>query len=326
MTIICFDKVVEHGHPAGVSGMSPYDELADLIARNTKQDGIHPTPITRLNLVRLSRPTAPLPTLYQPAVCIVAQGRKQAMFGHTVYVYDRSQYLVVSVDLPIVSQILEASAERPYLCVRLDLDPAMLAALLLEVEPAGPNGENGGSDRPPGFGLALSVLTPELLDAANRLLRLLETPSDIPVLAPLAEREILYRLLSGEQAARLRQIARADSKLQQISRAIRWIKRNYAEPFRIEAVAAEAGMSPSALHQHFKAVTAMSPLQFQKQLRLQEARRIILSQAVDAATAGYRVGYESPSQFSREYSRLFGAPPMRDIARLKTSPDLMFAA
>jgi AraC-like DNA-binding protein len=317
--------------------MSPYDEradriarktgeLADLIARNTEEDGIHPTPISRVHLFRSSRPTAPLPTLYQPGLCIVAQGRKQAMLGPTVYVYDRSQYLVISVDVPIVAQILEASAERPYLSVRLDLDPAMLAALLLEVEPIRPNCENGGQHRPPGSGLALSVLTPELLDAVSRLLRLLATPGDIPVLAPLAEREILYRLLSGEQAARLRQIAGADSKLQQISRAITWIRGHYTEPFSIEAVAAEARMSASALHQHFKAVTAMSPLQYQKQLRLHEARRIILSQAADAATAGYRVGYESPSQFSREYSRLFGAPPMRDVARLKTSPDLMFAA
>jgi AraC-like DNA-binding protein len=302
--------------------MSPYNELADLIARNAKEDGVHPTAIARVHLIRSSRPTEPLHALHQPALCIVAQGRKQVMLGSTVYVYDRSQYLVVSVDLPVVGQVLEASAGHPYLCLRLDLDPSMLAALLLEVGPTGPKGETDGA----GSGITLSVVTPELLDAANRLLRLLETPRDIPVLAPLAEREILYRLLLGEQAARLRQIARADSKLQQISRAISWIKRHYADPFSIEAVAAEARMSPSALHQHFKAVTTMSPLQYQKQIRLQEARRMILSQAVDAATAGYSVGYESPSQFSREYSRLFGAPPMRDFARLKASPDPVFAA
>lgn len=306
--------------------MSPYGELADLIARNTKGDGVHPTAITRVHLIRSSRPTEPLHALHQPALCIVAQGRKQVMLGETVYVYDRSQYLVVSVDLPIVGQILEADATRPYLCLRLDLDPAMLATLLMEIGSMEPKSRNGGSDQPPGSGLALSVVTPELLDAANRLLRLLTTPRDIPILAPMVEREILYRLLSSEQAARLRQIARADSKLHQISRAISWIKRHYTEPFSIEAVAAEARMSPSALHYHFKAVTTMSPLQYQKQLRLQGARRMILSQAVDAATAGYRVGYESPSQFSREYSRLFGAPPMRDIARLKALPNLVLAA
>ena len=306
--------------------MSPHEELTDLIARNTRADGVHATAIARVHLIRSSRPTEPLHALHQPALCIVAQGRKQVMLGQTVYVYDRSQYLVVSVDLPVVGQILEASAARPYLCLRLDLDPAMLAELLLEVGPAAPESGNGGAVRHPAAGLTLSVLTPELLDAANRLLRLLQSPRDISVLAPLAEREILYRLLSGEQAARLRQIARADSKLQQIGRAIGWIRRHYAEPFSIEAVAVEARMSPSALHQHFKSVTTMSPLQYQKQLRLQEARRMILSQPVDAATAGYRVGYDSPSQFSREYSRLFGAPPMRDVARLKASPDLVFAA
>jgi AraC-like DNA-binding protein len=317
---------MEYRLSAGGTGMSPHDELADLIARNTREDGVHPTAIARAYLIRSSRPTEPLHALHQPALCIVAQGRKQVMVGRTVYVYDRSQYLVVSVDLPVVGQILEASADRPYLCLRLDLDPAVLAALLLEVGPTGPKSGNGVSDRHPGSGLALSTLTPEVVDAANRLLRLLAAPRDIPILAPLAEREILYRLLSGEQADRLRQIACADSKLQQIGRAISWIRRHYTEPFSIEAVAAEARMSSSALHQHFKAVTTMSPLQYQKQLRLQEARRMILSGAVDAATAGYRVGYESPSQFSREYSRLFGAPPMRDIARLKASPDLVFAA
>jgi AraC-like DNA-binding protein len=165
--------------------------------------------------------------------------------------------------------------------------------------------------------VTLSVVTPELRDAAVRLLRLLATPRDIPTLAPLAEREILYRLLTGAHAATLRQIALGDGKLRRVARAIDWIKRNYREPFHIEALAAEAAMSPSALYAQFKAVTAMSPLQYQKQLRLQEARRLMLGQAMDAASAAYDVGYESPSQFSREYRRLFGEPPARDIARLK---------
>jgi AraC-like DNA-binding protein len=165
--------------------------------------------------------------------------------------------------------------------------------------------------------VAISTLGPELLDAAIRLLRLLDTPRDIPVLAPLAEREILYRLLRGDQAARMSQIACAASKLQQVNRAIGWIKRNFREPFSVDVLAAEACMSSSALHQHFRTVTGMSPLQYQKQLRLQEARRLMLCQAVDAAVAGHRVGYESPSQFNREYRRLFGAPPVRDIERLR---------
>lgn len=168
-----------------------------------------------------------------------------------------------------------------------------------------------------GPGMAVNPMDPQLLDAVIRLLRLLDSPHDIPILAPLVEREILYRLLSSEHGARLRQIALADHRLESVNRAISWLKRNYAEPFRIETVAREARMSASALHHHFKTVTAMSPLQYQKQIRLQEARRLMLAQAMDAATASHSVGYESPSQFSREYSRMFGAPPSRDIARLK---------
>ena len=236
------------------------------------------------------------------------------MAGSSVYVYDRAKYLIASVDVPIVGQILEASPAAPYLCLRLDLEPAVIGALMLEAKTPGE-----ASDAP-GPALSLSSITPELLDAAIRLVRLLAVPRDIPILAPLAEREILYRLLLGDQASKLRQIAFAESKLQQINRAIGWIKRNYREPFSIDSVAAEARMSPSTLHEHFKAVTSMSPLQYQKQLRLQEARRLILSQSLDAATAGHSVGYESPSQFSREYKRTFGAPPARDIARLRASP------
>jgi len=293
-------------------------ELAELIERFAGRDGIHATPIPRLFLIRASRPTLPLHVLHQPAVCFVAQGRKQVIVGDAVHVYDKAQYLIVSVDVPVIGQIQKASPRSPYLCLRLDLDPATLGALLLET------GRRAGEGRQAGPALGLSAMTSELLDAAIRLMRLLATPRDIAILAPLAEREILYRLLMGEQAARLQQIAFADSKLQQVNRAIGWIKRNFARPFSIDVIAAEACMSPSALHQHFKSVTAMSPLQYQKQLRLQEARRLILSDAADAATAGHAVGYDSPSQFSREYGRLFGAPPRRDVARLKTTSDLVF--
>jgi AraC-like DNA-binding protein len=210
--------------------------------------------------------------------------------------------------------VIEATPSEPYLCLRLDLDPAAIGALMLESKiPA------GDSDHP-GPGLSLSAVTPALLDAVVRLCRLLDAPGDVPILSPLAEREILYRLLLGDQTTKLRQIAVAESKLQQINRAIGWIKQNFREPFSIETVASEARMSPSTFHQHFKAVTSMSPLQYQKRMRLQEARRLILSQSHDAATAGHSVGYESPSQFNREYRRLFGAPPGRDIARLRNSP------
>lgn len=292
-------------------GTQQLDALAALVAGLCASDGVHQTAIPRLALIRSCQPTQPLHALHEPALCIIVQGRKQVMLGDRVYHYDRSQYLVVSVDLPVVGQVVEATQDEPYLCVRLDLDPVLLGAIMLEAG-AG-DAEASGA----GAGLALNPVAPALLDAILRMVRLLETPRDIAMLAPLAEREILYRLMTGEQAGRLRQIATRDSRLQQVNRAIGWIKGNYDKAFSVEALAQEARMSPSALHQHFKAVTAMSPLQYQKQLRLQEARRLILSAALDAASAGFRVGYESPSQFSREYRRLFGAPPLKDAARLR---------
>lgn len=290
--------------------------LASLIERNIDADGIHATAVPRLFLMRASQPTAPLHALHEPALCIVAQGRKQVMLAGEVYFYDPEQYLVVSVDLPVVGQVIGATPTAPYLCLRFDLDPGQLSALMTEVGQGATWNQQAGRLGP---GLSLSPVDPQLLDAAMRLVRLLETPHDIAILAPLIEREILYRLLSSEYSERLRQIAMADNRLRSVNRAISWLKRNYAEPFRIETIAREAHMSPSALHHHFKTVTAMSPLQYQKQLRLQEARRLMLGQSMDAATASHSVGYESPSQFSREYSRLFGAPPSRDIARLKES-------
>jgi AraC-like DNA-binding protein len=290
------------------------EELAGLIEQFTADDGVHQTAVPRLVLIRTAYPTAQIHAVQQPAVCIVARGRKRVMAGQQVFEYDPAKYLIASVDVPIIGQVIEASPEAPYLCLRLDLDPAAMGALMLEADMRRMDGEQ------PGPALSLSSVTPELLDSAIRLVRLLGNPRDIPILAPLAEREILYRLLTGEQAPRLRQIAFAESKLQQVNRAISWIKANFREPFSIEAVATEARMSPSTLHEHFRAVTSMSPLQYQKQLRLQEARRLILSQSLDAAVAGHAVGYDSPSQFSREYKRVFGEPPARDIARLRASP------
>jgi AraC-like DNA-binding protein len=287
--------------------------LAALIERNVATDGIQPTAIPRLFLIRSSQPTEPFHVLHEPALCLVAQGRKQVMLGGELYSYSREQCLVVSVDLPVVAQVIEASPETPYLCLRLDLDPGQLSSLMLET------GMGAPVHHRPGPSLTVSPVAPDLLDAASRLVRLLETPQDIPILAPLIIREVLYRLLSGEHSAQLRHIALADNRLQSIKRAINWLKLNYAEPFHIGTLAREARMSPSALHHNFKTVTAMSPLQYQKQLRLHEARRLMLGRAMDAATAGLSVGYESPSQFSREYNRLFGAPPSRDITRLRNA-------
>lgn len=284
--------------------------LTELIARCAKSDGVHETVIPRLALIRASNPSAPLYAVHKPAVCIITQGRKQVMLGEEIYAYGPERYLVVSADVPVVAFVTEATPDAPYLCFRLDLDPGLLGDLVLD-------SDLGRTDEAPGRSLALEQVTPELIGAAGRLVALLDAPRDIPVLAPLAEREILYRLLLGSQAPRLRQIANPNSRLQGINRVIGWIRRHYQEPLRIEDMAHVARMSPSVLHQHFKAVTAMSPLQYQKQFRLQEARRLMLAQAMDAATASQSVGYESPTQFSREYSRLFGAPPKRDVSRMR---------
>ncbi len=287
-------------------------ELTACLDRLTGTDGNHQTAVPELTLHRLSAPMPPVHGVLKPTFCITAQGGKLAVLGEETHVHDPARYLLLSVDLPLTVQIVEASPEDPYLGFCLDIDPRQIGALLLEMAPSGA-GEPAAAAR----GLSLSRTDAPLLDAVLRLLRLLDTPADVPMLAPPAVREILYRLLTGEQGQRLRQIAVHNSLTQRIARATEWIKRHYAEPLSIETIAQEVCMSASGLHHHFKAVTALSPLQYQKHLRLQEARRLMLSEALDAATAGYRVGYQSPSQFSREYRRLFGAPPRRDLARLR---------
>lgn len=287
-------------------------ELIELIEKySSGADGVHETGIPRVKLFRFSTPTEPLHALHEPAICLVAQGKKRVLIGDKALDYDSGRFLAASVDVPVVGQVIEASPEAPYLCFKLEIDRAMLAALAMEMGPA------ANDDVAPG--VALSPVTPELLDSALRLLRLAETPRDIAMLAPMAERELLYRLLAGEYGARLRQLAVADSKISQVNRAISWIKANFREAFSIDALASEARMSSSALHLHFKQVTSLSPLQYQKQMRLQEARRLIFAEAKDAASAAHEVGYDSPSQFSREYRRLFGAPPVQDVTRLRES-------
>lgn len=286
-------------------------ELATLIERSTGWDGMHTTAIAPLYLFRASQPTEPFAAVYEPALCLIARGRKQVLLADETYVYDPAHFLLVSVDLPLVGQVIEASPENPYLSVRIDLDLGQVREILLDAEPP---------DTPPASparGLSVSATDAPLLQAVTRLVALLECPGDIRVIAPLVLREIAYRVLMGEQGPRLRQIASEGGQAQRISLAIEWLRRHFDRPFRIEDVAREAHMSPSAFHQHFKAVTAMSPLQYQKRLRLQEARCLMLGESLDAAAAGYRVGYESPSQFSREYRRLFGEPPRRDLSRLR---------
>ncbi len=291
-------------------------ELAVRLDRLTVSDGIHPTLIVPLTLYRMSAPSPPTHGVQKPTFCVVAQGCKQAVLGEETHLHAPSHYLLVSVDLPLTARVIKASPDAPYLGFCLDIEPRQIGALLLEMDMP-ENTSRNPADGALARSLSLSPTDAPLLDAVVRLLRLLDTPRDIPMLAPLVLREILYRLLTGEQGARLRQLALHGSLTQRVGRAIDWLKTHYAEPLRIETIAQEACMSASGLHHHFKAVTALSPLQYQKHLRLQEARRLMLYDALDTATAGYRVGYQSPSQFSREYSRLFGAPPLRDIARLR---------
>ncbi|MDO9414742.1 AraC family transcriptional regulator [Pararhizobium sp.] len=289
--------------------MENASELASLIARNAPLDGTFETAIPRVGLVRSSAVTQPVHTLYEPSFCLVARGRKRATVGGHAHVYDSSNYLVVGVDLPIIGAVIEANPEEPFLCVRLLLDRELLAGLLLD-HPVEPDAAGLST-------VGLGQATPELMDAAVRLLRLLDAPEDIGALAPMAEREILYRLLKGSQSRILRQIANGESRLSKVARALSFMRSNYREAFAIEDLAAIAGMSPSSFYEHFRSATTMSPLQFRTHIRLQEARRLMMLDGISAAEAGFRVGYDSPSQFSRDYTRIFSAPPKRDIARLQ---------
>lgn len=253
--------------------------------------------------------TEPHPLLFEPTFFLVLQGAKEATLGERRLRYDRHTYAIASMEVAGSGCVVEATEAEPYIGLSLRLDRDALASLL----PEAPQPEKTAT--PPAF--AVSPVTPQLVDAFLRLLNLLDLPGDIPVLAPLLQREILYRLLQGPQGAMLRQLALADSRSSQVRRAIAWIRDNYAEPLRVGSLADLAGMSPATFHRHFKAATAMSPLQYQKSLRLQHARHLLLG-AHDATQAAYAVGYESASQFSREYARLFGAPPSRDAQRLRS--------
>ncbi|MBM7059456.1 AraC family transcriptional regulator [Pseudomonas sp. UL073] len=286
-------------------------ELAVLLRRLTPSEGVHESAVPGLFLVRCDEPTLPVQGLCKPSLCIIAQGRKDVRLGSEWFVYDPLTYLVASVALPVSGQVTQATPEQPYLSLRLDFEPAQVARLIADAGPIGV--PNGGPSR----ALYVDRLDVALLDAVIRLVRLLETPRDIAMLAPLIQREIFYRLLHSPQGQILHEIALADSQGHRIARAIDWLNQNYDQQLRIEDLARTVNLSTSTLHHRFKAVTALSPLQYQKQLRLQEARRLMVTEGLEASAASYRVGYESPSQFSREYSRLFGAPPLRDLARLR---------
>ena len=297
---------------SGGPGADGSHELAERIVRHLPKDGsVEAGP--GLYLSRFSQPTGPLHRFIEPSFCVVAQGSKLMLLGRERFRYDPATYLLISAGVPLVGHVVEASKERPCLGVRVRLDPSLITSVLIEA------GRFEATARPAVRALAVSRLDADLSDAVLRLVRLAETPNDFKMLGPLAVREMVYRLSIGEQRDRLRQMAVHRGRVQRIARAIELVRREFDKPLRIANLAREAGMSTSGLHHHFKAVTAMSPLQFQKELRLQEARRLLLSGDFDAATAGFRVGYEDPSYFSREYKRHFGEPPIRDIERLRDS-------
>ena len=290
---------------------SSLNELAQLVERvvHSSREGELFDAHRRLGplwALRSDRPTAPGHAVYMPMLCVIAQGAKQVSLGDECHVYNRGRFLLNSVALPAAGQVIEATPARPCLWVMIELDPALVESVMVDA------GRSTSSQ--PQHAMQASVLDQSLLDATLRLVQLLESPQDFDFLAPLALREIVYRLLRSDQKARLEQIALNGAKSGRVMRAIEWLRNNFDQPLSIEKLARQSNMSVSALHHHFKTVTSMSPLQFQKQMRLQEAKRLMMSGDLDAAGAGLKVGYEDASYFSRDYRRFFGEPPRRHVA------------
>ncbi|HEX6709849.1 MAG TPA: AraC family transcriptional regulator [Rubrobacter sp.] len=287
------------------------DELAERIARAIRVDGTV-EPLEGLHLARASSPTEAVHGVYPPSFCVIAQGSKEVLLGDDCYRYDPAHYLIATATLPVSGRILEASGERPYLSLRLDLDPALVGSVMVEA------GHPAPREHAAVRAFDVSPLDEGLLDAVVRLVRLLDSPAEeARFLRPLVTREIVFRLLRGEQGGRLNHVAALGGHGHRIARALERLRKDFDRSLRVEDLAREVGMSVSGFHHHFRAVTAMSPLQFQKQLRLQEARRLMLGEGLDVAGAGRRVGYSDASHFTREYKRLFGAPPARDVVQLR---------
>ncbi len=285
--------------------------LAKTIARWTDKGDLSVTAVQGLSLHQRHEPTEPISIMYEPRICMIAQGAKRVLLGDDTYIYDERHFLISSIDLPTVVQIVKASRDKPYLGLVLRLDQREISQLMTDSKLPAPRAQQSSR------GMATGEVTLPLLTAFQRLIDLLAEPTDIPILAPIIRREIFYRLLVGDQGERLRQMASAGSQSHQIARAIAWLKGNFALPLRIDALARQVNMSTSTFHHHFRTLTAMSPLQYQKWLRLHEARRLMLAERLNAANVAFQVGYESPSQFSREYARLFGDSPSRDITNLR---------
>jgi AraC-like DNA-binding protein len=276
--------------------------------------GVHPTALQGLKVIRRERTTDPLPVVYGPCVCFVLQGEKNVWSGKKVYRYNPSTYLVSCLDIPVTSQLSVASPARPFVCLMLDLQPSLVYEILQDTLPPARR-QTAATEG----GLFVETVTPELADAFGRLLRTLESANDVRVLAPSIVREIHYRLMDSRFGTRVRQLGVVGSKTQKIGKVVEQMRKDYATPLKVTELARMVNMSVSAFHEHFREVTNLSPLQYQKHIRLQEARRLLSTQLTDAATVAYQVGYESPSQFSREYRRLFGAPPMHDLEHLRNS-------
>ena len=296
------------------SAINKCEELAALVDRHTDNqgNGVHATAIAPLEFTRESNPAAAMPGVSEPLLAIVVQGQKELCLNEETFRYGVAQYLVLSVDLPVSAYVSEATPTQPYLGFKLKLDPAQLCEIIAHTQPC-------ISQKEPVKGCFVSNAEPSLIDCVLRLTKLLDTPQDVSFLVPMIIREIYYRLLMGEQSEAVRQIATAGSNMQRIAEVIKDIRAELTKPLRIEDLAEQVNMSASSFHRHFKTVTSMSPLQYQKQLRLLAARQIMLAENADATQAAYQVGYESTSQFSREYARMFGVPPIRDVERLRTA-------
>ncbi|WP_218752865.1 AraC family transcriptional regulator, partial [Vibrio parahaemolyticus] len=286
-------------------------KLAKLIERWTGNANQYDTPISGLRFSRWTAPTPPTSYTHNPSICLIAQGRKRVLLGEESFIYDANHFLISSVDLPIIANIIEASEEQPYLGLIMELDLTEISQLIVDSELAFTQSKEAQK------GIAVGELSESLLDAFVRLAELLDEGQNIKILAPIIKREIFYRLLMSEQGTRLHQIVTAGSHSHQIAKAIDWLKNNFVKPLSVGDLASYTGMSKSSFYTHFRSMTSMTPLQFQKKLRLSEARRLMLTENLDAMAATFKVGYESPSQFSREYSRLFGAPPSKDIKLLR---------
>lgn len=291
--------------------------LAQLVQRRMPGEGMQESGLAGLAFGRANDTSSCVSSVYEPSLGFIVQGSKSLQLGDRTLVYKPLSYLASSVHLPVLGQVIGASAEEPYLAIKVSVDPQEVTDLVIEMGDQAPTFEADAACSEVSCGLCVAQMDLEMLDAITRLVELLDRPADAPILAPLIRREILYRALMGEMGPRMRKFALADSQANRVSRVIAVLKNRFTEPLRVGDLADLANMSESSLYHSFKQVTRMSPLQFQKKLRLHEARRLMLTEGLEAASASYRVGYESPSHFSREYSRMFGAPPRADVNKLR---------